>query len=270
MHDVAALGESAGMTLELRYKPETGMAERAALFQGESTIGVADKRFGTLRLGRAMSPLWQQKWRFEPWFDSEFMGSLGSYQSGSYTSDPTAALGYANWARIPGALFYDSAGAGGFTLHLASAVSPPAGAAGRTRGGALNYAGDALAGMVSFERNNRDDKICFVAASWATSPFTVMGSYSAPLAASSRCRNGPISTPTFTGKTRAPRCAALRSVSPTCSEPAWGHISRNGVTSDIRTFRERNVRMSDVTPSKGFALGAASSRLMSPFTLTNR
>jgi len=170
---------SAGMTLELRYKPETGMAERESLFQGESTIGVASKRFGTLRLGRAMSPLWQQKWRFEPWFDSEFIGSLGSYQSGSYTSDPTAALGYANWARIPGALFYDSASEGGFTLHLASAVSPPAGATGRTRGGALNYADAALAGMISFERNNRDDTICFVAGSWAISPLTVVGSYSA-------------------------------------------------------------------------------------------
>jgi len=126
-----------------------------------------------------MSPLWQQKWRFEPWFDSEFMGSLGSYQSGSYTSDPTAALGHANWARIPGAVFYDSASVGGFALHLASGVSPPAGAAGRTRGGALNYAGDALAGMISFERNNRDDTIWFAAGSWTISRLTVMGSYSA-------------------------------------------------------------------------------------------
>jgi predicted porin len=167
------------MTLEMRYKPGTGMAETASLFQGESTVGVASKTFGTLRLGRAMSPFWQQKWRFEPWFDSEFMGSLGSYQSGSYTSDPTAALGYANWARIPGAVFYDSASVGGFALHLASGVSRPAGAAGRTRGGALNYSGSVLAGMLSFERNNRDDEIWFAAGSWTISPFTVMGSYSA-------------------------------------------------------------------------------------------
>lgn len=169
-------GLSTGVTLEMRYKPDTGMTETGALFQGESTVSLGSTRFGTVRLGRAMSPLWQQKWRFEPWFDSEFMGSLGSYQSGSYTSDPTAALGYANWARIPGALFYDSATLNGFSLHLADGVSQPAGAAGKTRGGSLNYASATQFGMAAFEKNNRGDRIWFVAGSWALSAITLMGS----------------------------------------------------------------------------------------------
>jgi predicted porin len=169
-------GMLAGAVLEMRYKPDTGAAETGALFQGESTVGLGDTRHGTLRLGRAMSPLWQQKWRFEPWFDSEFMGSLGAYQSGSYTSDPGAALGYANWARIPGAVFFDSASVAGFSLHLAGALSPSAGAAGKTHGGALNYAGDLHAGMVSFEKNNRGDTIWYAAGSWTLTAVTLMAS----------------------------------------------------------------------------------------------
>ncbi|MES2148893.1 MAG: porin [Pseudomonadota bacterium] len=169
-------GVSTSVTLEMRYRPDTGMAETGALFQGESTIGVQDAHLGSVRIGRAMSPLWQQKWRFEPWFDSEFMGSLGSYQSGSYTSDPTAALGYANWARIPGALFYDSATVGGFSVHLADGVNRPAGAAGRTGGASLNYAGQAQQGMLAFEQNNRGDRIWFLAGAWRLPAIMVMGS----------------------------------------------------------------------------------------------
>ncbi len=167
---------SGGVILEMRFKPDTGAAENTALFQGESTVGLGSARYGTLRLGRAMSPLWQQKWRFEPWFDSEFMGSLGSYQSGSYTSDPTAAFGHADWARIPGAVFYDSAGTDGFSVHLGGAINRPAGAQGRTRGGSLNYAGKTQQGMVSFEENNRGDTIRFLAGSWTLPAATLMAS----------------------------------------------------------------------------------------------
>ena len=166
------------VTLEMRFKPDAGTTETAALFQGESTVGVGHPRFGTLRLGRGMSPLWQQKWRFEPWFDSEFMGSLGSYQSGSYRSDPTAASGYANWARVPGALFYDSVDREGFSIHLAAGLNRPAGAKGTTHGGSLNYAGQAQLGMLAFEENNRGDQIWFAAGSWAFPAITLMGSAS--------------------------------------------------------------------------------------------
>ncbi|MES2128383.1 MAG: porin [Pseudomonadota bacterium] len=167
---------TAGVTLEMRYRPDTGTAENAALFQGESTVSLDSARYGAIRLGRAMSPLWQQKWRFEPWFDSEFMGSLGNYQSGSYTSDPTAVFSHADWARIPGAVFYDSAESGGFSVHLGAAVKRPAGASGRTHGASLNYASKTQQAMLSFEENNRGDTIAFLAGSWMLPALTLMAS----------------------------------------------------------------------------------------------
>lgn len=38
-----------------------------AALQGESTVGLQSREAGTVRLGRALSPLWQNIWLFEPW-----------------------------------------------------------------------------------------------------------------------------------------------------------------------------------------------------------
>lgn len=171
-------GLSAIFNLQMRFKPDTGVQETGALFQGESTIGIASKSFGKIRLGRALTPFWQEKWLFEPWYDSQFMGSVGGYQNGSYSSDPTYALGYANWARIPHGVFYDSPNMSGFEVRVASEVDKAVGATARTMGVALNYAKGPLGGMFSFERNNNKDDIYFLGASYNFGVTAVMGSYS--------------------------------------------------------------------------------------------
>lgn len=173
-------GISAIFNLQTRFDPGNGRLERATVFwQGESTLGLRSARTGTLRLGRALSPLWQNVWAFEPWLNSGFNASLSAYQTGSYSSDGIndAAIGYANFSRIGNGVFYTSPAFSGVTVDAAASVERTEGAAARVMGASLNYAHGRLRGMLSFERNARKDRIEFLGVSYRTGPMTLMVSY---------------------------------------------------------------------------------------------
>jgi predicted porin len=173
-------GVSAIFNLQTRLDPGNGRLERAAVFwQGESTLGLRSARAGTLRLGKALSPLWQNVWAFEPWLNSGFNASLGAYQTGSYSSDGIndAAIGYANFSRIGSGVFYTSPSFSGLTVDAAASVERTEGAVARVMGASLNYAHSRLRGMFSLERNARKDRIAFLGASYRIGPMTLMGSY---------------------------------------------------------------------------------------------
>ncbi|WP_148415830.1 porin [Noviherbaspirillum massiliense] len=186
-------GLSAIFDIQTRFNPDTGQQERPLTFwQGESTVGLRSKSAGTLRLGRALTPLWQNVWAYEPWANSGFNGSLATYQTGSYSSDGVndAALGYANFSRIGNGVFYSTPEFSGMRVDLASEIERADGADARTAGAAFNYANGPLAAMLSCERNARKDDICFLGASYRLGAATVMGSYSrANLANDVRERN---------------------------------------------------------------------------------
>jgi predicted porin len=170
-------GLSAVFNVQMRFNPDTGMQEKPTLFQGETTVGLASNSLGKLRIGRALTPFWAAKWAFEPWWDSQFMGSIGAYQNGSYSSDPTNALGFANFSRIPNGVFYDSPNFGGFNVRVASEVEKAVGATARTISFATNYSNGPLAAAISYEKNNLKDDILFLGASYQLSALTLMGSY---------------------------------------------------------------------------------------------
>lgn len=163
--------------VQMRFNPDTGMQEKPTLFQGETTVGLASSSLGKLRIGRALTPFWAAKWAFEPWWDTQFMGSIGTYQNGSYTSDPTFALGFANWIRIPNGVFYDSPNFGGFNFRVASELEKAAGATAKTMSFAANYSNGPLAAAISYEKNNLKDDILFLGASYQLSALTLMGGY---------------------------------------------------------------------------------------------
>ena len=172
-------GLFAVFNLQTRFNPDTGQQERPLTYwQGESTVGLKSASAGTLRLGRALSPLWHNLWAFEPWQNSGFNGSLSAYQTGRYSSDGVndAALGFADFSRISNGAFYQSPDLAGFTLHVASQVERGRGADARTRGLSLNYASGPLGAMLSYESNARKDDIYFIGASYKLRALTVMGS----------------------------------------------------------------------------------------------
>ncbi|WP_230411490.1 porin [Collimonas humicola] len=172
-------GLAAIFNLQTRFIPGTGAQERpTTFFQGESTVGLKSSA-GSLRIGRAVTPLWNNIWLFEPWYNSGFNGSLASYQTGSYSSDgiSDAALGYANFARISNGVFYDSPDFSGFRFAVAGEVERNPLAKTRNLGISLNYGKGAAGAMVSYERNDNNDNIYFLGGSYGFGGLVIMGSY---------------------------------------------------------------------------------------------
>ncbi len=173
-------GVAATFNLQTRFMPDTGAQERSSTFwQGESTVGLKSTSYGSVRLGRALTPLWNSIWAFEPWYNSGFNGSLAAYQTGSFTSDGVAdaALGYANFSRIDNGVFYDSADISGFRLAVAGQMEKTASARTRNMGTALNFSKGPLNALLSYERNQNSDDIYVVGASYAFGGLTLMASY---------------------------------------------------------------------------------------------
>jgi len=171
---------AATFNVQMRFDPDTGMQERAStLFQGETTVGLRSKTLGGLRLGRALSPLWQEKWRYDPWYDSGFMGSLESY-NGDFDSDGLPSADFHNYSRVGNGVFYASPGLGGVRFFgMAELEAPAAGQpVERARGAALTYADGAATAMLSYERNHVADSIVYLAGSYRIDQLTVLGAYS--------------------------------------------------------------------------------------------
>lgn len=173
-------GLTALFDIQARFNPDTGQQERPQTFwQGETTIGLKSASLGTLRLGRALSPLWRGVWAFEPWLNSGFNASLSAYQTGSYSSDGVndVDLGYADFSRISNGIYYTSPEFSGLTVDVAGSVERPEDADARTVGASLNYVRGPFQGMLSLERNFRRDRIAFLGASYRVGKATLMGSY---------------------------------------------------------------------------------------------
>lgn len=172
-------GVEAFFVAEMRFDLDTGQQERPrTLMQGETTVGLRSTTLGSLRLGRALTPLWQDIWKFDPWINSGENASLAAYQSGSYTSDGVrdVAIGYADFSRFDNAVFYISPASAGWSAHIAADLERGPLDVRRPAGLSLNYAAGAIGGQVSVERNANDDRIVFAAVSWQAGELKLMAS----------------------------------------------------------------------------------------------
>lgn len=173
-------GLEAIFNIESRFKLDTGEVERPKNFwQGETTVGLKSKNYGAIRLGRALTPLWNTVWKYEPWVNSGFNASLASYQTGSYSSDGVhdLELGYADFSRISGGVFYSSPSWKGVAVEAAMKIDEDTAARSRVRGTAISYTKDAISVSASYEVNARSDDIFYLAAKYSMDDATIMGSY---------------------------------------------------------------------------------------------
>jgi predicted porin len=171
-------GLSAIFDLQMRFNPDTGIQERSTtLFQGETTVGLKSISMGTIRLGRALTPLWAQKWTYDPWYDSGFMGSL-AYYNGDFDSDGLPTVDYHNYARTGNTIFFSSPSTAGIQGHVSAEVELALGAKTRSKGGSLNYANDFMTAMLSYEKNHVENDIIYLAGSYKIDLLNIMGSYS--------------------------------------------------------------------------------------------
>ncbi len=182
--DLAAI-----LDVQMRFSPDTGAQEKSTtLFQGTTTVGLSSKMLGTLELGRKLTPLWNQKWVYDPWYDSALMGSLADY-NGDINSDgrnfgasDVIASGEVNdfhdYSRISNGVYYSTPTVAGVTLHTAIGTELPIGANTKARGASLNYQNGPLNAMLAYEKNLVSDSITYLASSYTVGQWKVMGSYS--------------------------------------------------------------------------------------------
>jgi len=152
-------GTKAVFRLSTRVELNTGMGEGAGLkpfWHDEATVGLAG-RWGTVRVGRAMTAMWANDYKFDPWSNYNRIASPAWQHWHALTpSDPFANNGSAEYGRINNGIFYDSPVMKGFTLRLSGSPerAREPGATGRPVSAVLEYGGQAVLLMAAFERNS--------------------------------------------------------------------------------------------------------------------
>ena len=139
--------------------------------------------FGHVRMGRALSAMWSQDWKFDPWGNFNRIASPAWYQWHYLTpTNRYSNSGSAEYGRMANGIFYDSPTIAGFTLHLSASperteVPVTLRREGRGYSASLNYDSDSLSGMLAFERNSSGDKDTFAAAKYRFGPAAVMAAW---------------------------------------------------------------------------------------------
>lgn len=168
--------------LSTRLELDTGQGEGAGtkpFWHDESTLGLQG-RWGTLRVGRAMTAMWAQDWKFDPWANFNRIASPAWYLWHCFTpSDPYGNSGTPEYGRLNDAVFYDSPAVAGFTLRLSGSpvTRTGPGATGRPYSTVLEYAHGPWSTMAAFERNSLGDKDSFVAGKVDDGVVAVMAAY---------------------------------------------------------------------------------------------
>jgi len=201
-------GLKALFQVEMRYEPDTGTTENNGrpLFQGQSRVGLQGD-FGTVRLGRGLTPFQEIVGSFEPWHGLPTQAgfytdiSVAGFNSAPLDANQGAAQGNtnasANTNRISNAIFYTSPISNGFQVNASWASKEGNGGGVTGTGvGAATYAPNAQAsanpfsiagtynngpfgGMLAYERNAVESKVWSAAGSVSLSPeLKLMGTVS--------------------------------------------------------------------------------------------
>ncbi|WP_020652950.1 porin [Massilia niastensis] len=175
-------GVKAVFRMSTRVELDTGISEGAGFkpfWHDEATVGLKGG-WGTVRVGRAMTAMWAQDWKFDPWANYNRIASP-AWQHWHYLtpSDPFANNGTAEYGRLNNGMFYDSPMVGGFTLRLSGSPERQRepGATGRPYSAVLEYERKAVLLMAAFERNSVGDNNAFVAGKLTFGAAAVMAAY---------------------------------------------------------------------------------------------
>lgn len=172
-------GLKAVFRLGTRLELDTGATEGAGVkpfWHEESTVGLQGS-WGTVRMGRALTAMWAQDWKFDPWANFNRIASPAWYQWHALTpSDPFGNNGTAEYGRINNGIFYDSPQIAGFTLRLSASPERQTalGATGRPYSVVVEYDRQAVAAMAALERNSLGDKNAFLAGKYRFGSAAVM------------------------------------------------------------------------------------------------
>lgn len=181
-HENLGGGVKAVFRLSTRFEMDTGASEgagRKPFWHDESTVGLQGP-WGTVRVGRAMTAMWANDWKFDPWCNFNRIASPAWYLWHPLTpSAPYGNDGTAEYGRINNGIYYDSPAMKGVTVRLSGSFERETGpgATGRPYAAVLEYARGPVATMAAFERNSVGDKDTFVAGKYTFGAVAVMAAY---------------------------------------------------------------------------------------------
>lgn len=175
-------GVKAVLRLATRAELDTGASEGAGykpFWHDEATIGLQGG-WGTVRAGRAMTAMWANDWKFDPWANFNRIASP-AWQHWHYLtpSDPFGNNGTAEYGRLNNGIFYDSPTVRGVTLRLSGSPERQReqGATRRPVSVVLEYGQGAVAAMAAFERNSIGDRDTFVAGKYTLGVVAIMAAH---------------------------------------------------------------------------------------------
>lgn len=181
-------GMKATFRLASRFNIDTGGLTSRAMFHEESTVGLKGD-FGLVRIGRALTPMWNNDWNYDAWYNFDRVASPAwQLWHGNSPTSPSSPVGGApgtvgmadEYARLNNGVFYGSPTIGGFRVELAGEVeknNADLNVKKRNISGAVMYGNGPFAAMISAERNSRDNKVYFAATKYSLGDLTVMGAY---------------------------------------------------------------------------------------------
>ncbi|MDH5858823.1 porin [Lampropedia aestuarii] len=171
-------GLSATFKLASRFKLQDGQIEDPkSYFGAESTVGLKGS-FGHVRLGRAMTALWQNDWHFDPWYNYDGIASPAWYLwHGNSAADPNYSSDGVSFSRLNNGIYYEAPTIGGFTGYVSAGLQKQVDDKHRSLSVALRYAYDQLSLLAAMERTPEDKRVTFVAAKYAMGPWQVMAAY---------------------------------------------------------------------------------------------
>lgn len=179
-------GLKATFRLSMRFEMDTGQLETAPVgqrqfWQDESTVGLKGS-FGSVRVGRALAPLNNNNWLYDPWYAFDRVASPMFRMTGpdflispGNVASPTGVD--LDYTRLSNAVFYESPVFSGFQLVLNSSIEKGVGDLQNGRAVALKYNQGDFGAIVDFEQNSQRDKLVFIAASYKLGDLGIMGSY---------------------------------------------------------------------------------------------
>jgi predicted porin len=170
-------GMQATFKLSHRFELDTGAVEasdaQVPFWKGEATVGLKGK-FGSLRLGRALTPLWDQGWNFDPWYNFDRIASPQWWMfAPDFLSNPQTR----EYSRLNNGIFYDSPDFSGLSFHLSTGIEKADTDPTRSVGASVNYDANGLSLMLSAERNSQKDQALFIGAAYSFGNLRVMGGY---------------------------------------------------------------------------------------------
>lgn len=161
-------GLKAVFRLSTRAELDTGRGEGAPykpFWHDEATVGLKGA-WGTVRVGRAMTAMWANDWKFDPWANYNRIASP-AWQHWHYLtpSDPFGNDGTEEYGRLNNGIFYDSPTIKGFTLRLSGSPERQRelGATVRPYSAVVEHERGPVLLMAAVERNSVGDKDTFVA-----------------------------------------------------------------------------------------------------------